>query len=156
MTTLHLDSKLHDSTSAQSALSTGAAPATRFERLLTNQVGRAAFAAPFGVLGAFHFLNASAMAAAVPIPGGVFWVYLTGAALVAGAIGIATGILGRWAAYGLALLMLTFVVTVHAPGLSNPAQAQMSLIGLLKDVGLLGGALAWARIFGERSAKARA
>src|ERR1043166_5960693 len=55
---------------------------------LTTKVARAAFALPFAVFGLFHFVNANAMAGFVPVPGGVFWVYFTGAALVAGAVGI--------------------------------------------------------------------
>ena len=74
--------------------------------------GRVLFALPFMVFGLLHFLNAHAMAGSVPVPGGAAWVYLTGAALLAGGIGMLTGVLGKWAAYGIALLMLVFVVTV--------------------------------------------
>jgi putative oxidoreductase len=118
--------------------------------LLTTKVARGAFALPFAIFGLFHFVNANAMAGVVPVPGGVFWVYFTGAALVAGAAGIITGYLGKWAALGLAALMLTFVVTVHAPGLANPKMAQMATIGLLKDLALMGGALTWAGILNRR------
>jgi putative oxidoreductase len=118
---------------------------------LTTTVARAAFALPFAVFGLFHFLNAQAMAAVVPIPGGVLWVYLTGLALIAGSLGILTGKLGRLAALGLAALLLTFIVTVHLPGLGNPQMAQMATMGLLKDVSLLGGALTWAGVLGRRT-----
>lgn len=112
--------------------------------LVTGKVARVTFAVPFAIFGLFHFLNASAMAGAVPIPGGVFWIYFTGAALIAGSIGIITGILGRLAALGLAALLGTFILGVHVPGLMNPQMQQMAIMGLLKDVSLLGGALTLA------------
>lgn len=119
--------------------------------VLTGKVARVAFALPFAVFGLFHFLNANAMAGAVPVPGGVFWIYFTGAALIAGSIGILTGILGRLAAFGLAALLTLFIVGVHVPGLSNPAMQQMAIAGLLKDISLVGGALTWAGLLGKRS-----
>jgi len=119
----------------------------RVLQVLTTSVARGLFALPFLVFGLTHFAFADGMAGMVPVPGGVFWIYLTGAALVAGSIGILTRRLGTWAALGLALLMLTFALTVHVPGLANAASQQMSLIGLLKDTALAGGALAWAGIF---------
>ena len=116
-------------------------------RVLTTVVARGLFAVPFAVFGALHFVGANAMAAMVPVPGVVFWVYFTGLALIAGAAGIVTGRLGKWAAFGLAALMLVFVLTVHLPGLGNPQTGQLSMISLLKDLALAGGALTWAGIF---------
>ncbi len=121
--------------------STASHPVAEF---LTTRFARLAFALPFAVFGLFHFMNAQAMAGMVPVPGGVFWVYVTGAALIAGSVGIVTGVLGRWAAFGLAALMLTFVVFVHARGLGNAAMRPMAMMGLLKDISLMGGALTWA------------
>lgn len=112
-------------------------------------LGRGAFAIPFAVFGILHFLNASAMAGMVPVPGGAFWMYFTGAALIAGSVGILTGILGKWAALGLAALMLTFILFIHIPGLGDPKTQQMATMGLLKDLALLGGALTWAALFHE-------
>ena len=43
-------------------------------------VGRYLFATPMAVFGLLHFMHTEAMAAMVPIPGGVVWVYLMGAA----------------------------------------------------------------------------
>ncbi|HWB78132.1 MAG TPA: hypothetical protein VG755_24375, partial [Nannocystaceae bacterium] len=78
------------------------------------------------------------------LPGGVFWVYLTGAALIAGGVGLWTRRFAVPAALGLALLMATFVLTVHIPGLGDPATSQYSTIALLKDLALAGGLLAFA------------
>jgi putative oxidoreductase len=38
-----------------------------------------------------HFANAQAMAGMVPLPGGLFFVYLTGVALILASVGILTG-----------------------------------------------------------------
>ena len=51
---------------------------------LTSTLGRALLSLPFFAFGIGHFANAGAMAGMVPsyVPGGVLWVYLTGAALL--------------------------------------------------------------------------
>lgn len=121
-------------------------------RILGNHVARGLFALPFIVFGLFHFTGAEHMAGMVPVPGGVFWVYFTGAALIAGGLGILTNILGRWAALGLAALMATFALTVHLPGLGDPTTGQLSLMSLLKDTSLAGGALAWLGVLGRKQA----
>ncbi len=118
--------------------------ATSWTGFLTTEVARWAFALPFAVFGLFHFTNASTMVGAVPVAGGIFWVYFTGAALIAASIGILTRKLGSWAAFGLAALLLTFILFVHVPELGNPKTQQMAVRGLLKDLALIGGALAWA------------
>ena len=119
-------------------------------RVLGNHVARGLFALPFIVFGLFHFTGAEQMAGMVPVPGGIFWVYFTGVALVAGGLGILTNILGRWAALGLAALMALFAVTVHLPALGDPAMGQMAMISLLKDTALAGGALAWLNVLGRK------
>ena len=113
--------------------------------------GRFIFALPFLVFGVFHFLNAQGMTGVVPswLPAPLFWVYLTGLCLVAGSISI---IIKRYAGLAcqlLALLLLVFILTIHIPGLGNPAMAQMAMMGLLKDLGLLGGALAYAKLLAD-------
>ena len=115
---------------------------------------RGLFALPFALFGLFHFVGAEAMAGMVPVPGGLFWVYFTGVALLAGSAGILTGILGKWAAYGLAALMVLFALTIHLPGLGDPNMGQLSMISLLKDLALGGGALAFAAMFSAKRATA--
>ncbi len=57
---------------------------------LTSTVARYVFAIPFGIFGLLHLMGGQNMAGMVPswIPGGVFWVYLTGLALMAAAVSI--------------------------------------------------------------------
>jgi putative oxidoreductase len=112
-------------------------------RFVDDSLARLLFAIPFAVFGILHFITGQNMAALVPVPGGVFWIYVIGALLIAGGIGVATRLLGSWAALGLALLMLLFVVAIHIPGLGDPATRQMAMGGLLKDTSLMGGALTW-------------
>lgn len=116
---------------------------------LTDIVARVLFAIPFFMFGVNHFIYANMMAGMVPayVPGGIFWIYFTGAALIAAAVSIVTKIQGKLAMYLLALLLLTFVVTLHVPGLGNPQTKMMSMMALLKDLGLMGGALLLAGIF---------
>ena len=79
------------------------------------------------------------------LPYDTAWVYVTGVCLVLGALGLITGFRARTAAYLLGLLMLIFILTVHAPGLPSTG----STVNLLKDVALLGGCLMLAGYYGS-------
>lgn len=114
-------------------------------------VGRYLYAAPFAVFGLFHFMNGSAMASMVPgfVPGGVFWVYLTGAALIAASVAIMAGKMGSLAATLLGVMLLLFAVTIHLPGVINAADQaamQASMSSMLKDLALAGGAFVLAGV----------
>ena len=102
-------------------------------------VGRYLFAIPMAIFGSFHFLRGADMAGIVPIPGGVFWVYLTGAGLIAAAVAIITGKMAVLACRLLAVFLLLTAVTVHLPALMGGDQNAMSQV--LKDLALAGGAL---------------
>ncbi len=115
-------------------------------KLLTTTVARYVFAIPFGIFGLLHFMNGSEMAGMVPsfIPGGVFWVYLVGVALLAACISIIIQKHTRWACLLLALLLIIFVLTMHLPGVIGAADDMAmaaSMSSLLKDTALAGGAL---------------
>jgi putative oxidoreductase len=115
---------------------------------ISAKLGRMVFALPFGVFAVLHFAMAPKLAGIVPgyLPGGVVWVYIIGVAMLAACLALASGFFARPAAYGLALLMLTFVVTIDIPGLSSSALRELSLSNLLKDLSLCGGALMAASI----------
>lgn len=118
-------------------------------------VGRYLYAIPMAVFGVFHFMNGSAMAGMVPVPGGVFWVYVTGAALIAAAVAIVIGSYAVLATRLLALLLLTFAVTIHLMGVVNAADAmamQASMSSMLKDTALAGGALVLSGVFARAEA----
>lgn len=122
------------------------------EKIL-NFLGRTIYSVPFLGFGANHLMNADKMKGMVPamFPGGVFWIYFTGAAMVLAALAIITGKQGRNACFGLALMLLVFIATVHLPALANPQTQMMGMMGLLKDTGLLGGALVLAGTFKSKA-----
>jgi len=91
------------------------------------------------------------MAMAVPsfLPGGVIWIYLTGLGLIAGAVSLWIQKWTKEALYGISIFLISAIAMVHVPGLSNPdpMMQQMSMSGLFKDLGLLGGALAYLGVY---------
>lgn len=111
-------------------------------------VGRILYSVPFVLFGLGHLMNAGQMAGMVPayIPGGVVWVYVTGAAMILAAVAIITGIQARLACFGLVLMLFIFILTIHLPGMMNPQMKMMAMMGLFKDTGLMGGALVIASI----------
>jgi len=122
--------------------------------MLTTRVAKILFALPFGIFGLLHFMGAKDMAGMVPIPGGVIWIYITGIAMLAASIAIIANKMGRLASFGLALLLLIYILTLHLPGLGNEATMQMSMMSLLKDMGLMGGALTYAGLLNGKTEKA--
>ena len=113
------------------------------------KVGRFLYAIPMAVFGIFHFMNGEAMTAMVPIPGGIFWVYLTGAALIAAAVGILSGRFGTLAAQLLGVMLLIFAVSIHLVAVIGGDQAAMP--NLLKDTALAGGAFILAGVLGREA-----
>lgn len=117
-----------------------------------KNTGRYLFALPFAVFGIFHFMNASSMAGMVPIPGGVFWIYFTGVALLAAAVSFAIGKKVTLAATLLGIMLIIFVLAIHLPGTinaENPQAMQMSMTSLLKDLALAGASFYLAGTTGE-------
>ena len=104
-----------------------------------SKIGRYLYALPFGVFGILHFVNAGQMAGMVPIPGGVFWVYLTGLAMLAACVSILIERKVRLATILLGILLLVFVLSIHLPAVVG-GEMQSSMPSLLKDLALAGGA----------------
>ena len=115
-----------------------------------KNVGRIMFAVPFAMFGMMHIMMASNMTGMVPswVPGGVFWVYVIGLALLAAAISIVSKKHIYLASVLLAILMAVFVMTVHLPALLSGDQ--MAMGGMLKDISLAGGSLLIAGLFKEK------
>lgn len=114
------------------------------------KVGRFLFAVPMAIFGIFHFMNGPMMVGMVPIPGGVVWVYLTGAALIAAAVAILMGKQAVLATRLLALFLILTALTVHLRMVM--AGNQDAMPNVLKDVALAGGALILSGVFaGEES-----
>ncbi len=110
-----------------------------------TKLGRFLLAAPMAIFGILHFMAADAMGGMVPLPGGVIWVYITGVALIAAAVSIIIQKKARLAATLLAILLLIFVFAIHLPGaMKGGDSGQMSMMSLLKDLAIAGGALVYA------------
>lgn len=110
------------------------------------KVGIVLYALVIGFFGVNHFLNGTGFQKTVPsfIPGGIFWVYLTGAALIAASISFLTGRQIRVAGMFLAIYLLVVVLTIHLPALMHADGSPLvsiALTNLVKDTGLAGAAL---------------
>ncbi|MBW6477911.1 MAG: hypothetical protein K0B37_00660 [Bacteroidales bacterium] len=106
--------------------------------------GRYVFALPFLIFGVFHFMNAGNMAGMIPgwLPGGVFWVYLTGLALIAASLSMIIKVMDQLASFLLGVMLIIFVLLLHLPGALEGDQ--MSTTNLLKDLAMAGGAWLYA------------
>lgn len=106
-------------------------------------IGRILFALPFGIFGLNHFLMVDFFTGMLTsfIPGTGFTVLLTGILMIAASISIILKKYVKPACYLLAALLVIFILTIHVPGLFDPTTAKTSLMQLLKDTSLMGGAL---------------
>jgi uncharacterized membrane protein len=91
--------------------------------------------------GVFHVLHPRDLINYVPqfLPGGIIWVKFVGVAFILVAISFLTNRLVKVAAYLLALLLITFILTIHMPNYMHAADKEMktvALISLLKDAAI--------------------
>lgn len=121
---------------------------------LTN-IGRIVFGIPFVVFGLNHLLGAESMVGMVPsfIPGGIIWIYITGLCEAAAGIAFITKKQIKLAGILLACLMAVYILTIHMPGLGSQDEMTkiMSMVSLLKDLALAGGALMLSGMYSEES-----
>ncbi len=113
-----------------------------------TKTGTFIYAIPFGVFGILNFVNGSTMVNIIPsyLPFPIFWVYLTGIALIAASISIMIQKYTRLACLLLALMLFIFIILIHLPGLFNGGTFQGSLVNFLKDTSLAGAALVVAAV----------
>jgi uncharacterized membrane protein len=113
-------------------------------------IGRILFALPFLVMGLNHFFMTDLLVGMMSsfIPGGGFTILLTGLILIAASVSIMLNKFLKIACYSIAGLLFLFITTIHIPGLFT-ANWQLSLIELVKDMGLLGGSILIAAYFGS-------
>ena len=107
--------------------------------------GRILFALPFGILGLNHFLMTDVYLGMMSsfIPGGAYSILVSGLLLIVASISIILNKNIKIACFGLAAMLFIFIATIHIPGLFNPdpKTVQLALMELLKDTGLMGGAI---------------
>ncbi|HUM45878.1 MAG TPA: DoxX family membrane protein [Chitinophagales bacterium] len=107
-------------------------------------IGRIVFGLTIAFFGVGHLTNASAMSGMIPsfLSGmAVPLVYVTGICLIAAAISF---VINRYTYYSgilMAIFLIIIVITVHLPGLSDPARAQMAMSMTIKDTAMAAGAL---------------
>jgi uncharacterized membrane protein len=111
-----------------------------------SRIGTIFYALVIGFFGLNHFMNGTGMAKMVPkfLPGGEFWVYITGACMIAAAISFLINRLSRLAGLLLCLFLLLIVVTVHLPAVMNAPDVdarRFPMVNLIKDTGLAAAAL---------------
>lgn len=114
-------------------------------------VGRILFALPFGIFGLNHFLMTDYFIGMLNsfIPGSVYTILLTGALLIICSIGIIIKKYVQLCCYILVTLLTLFILVIHIPGLFHPELREMAFFALLKDTGLLGGALIISAFYEE-------
>ena len=112
-------------------------------------LGKWLFIVPFVVFGFFHLTGADKMSGMVPsyLPGGSIWVYLTGLGQLAFAASVVLGKYDKLAALLCAGMLAVFILTIHLPAVLGGNE--MSMMSLLKDIGLTGGALMYAAAFSK-------
>jgi uncharacterized membrane protein YphA (DoxX/SURF4 family) len=113
--------------------------------------GHVLFGAVLAVMGLNHFLNVDDMAGyaeAKGIPAGRLSVLLSGGTLVFGGVGIAAGVFPTVAAGAVALFLAVSTPTMH-DFWAVPAERQQSeMTNFLKNVTMLGAALAFLALSG--------
>lgn len=95
--------------------------------------------------GVKHLKDGADLASMVPlfIPGGIFWIYLTGLAML---LAVVSAFVGKWdkLAFFLAgVMILIFALTIHLRGVMDGGNPRV-LFDLLKDIGLAGGCWMYA------------
>ena len=111
-----------------------------------SRIGTIFYALVIGFFGINHFLNGTGMQKMVPsfLPGGVAWVYITGACLLLAAIAFLIDKQVRLAGLLLALFLLLIVLTVHLPAVLNAPDSgarRFPMTNLIKDTGLAAAAI---------------
>lgn len=111
-------------------------------------VGRAAVGVPFMILGYEAAKDPgprTQLAEGLGVPEPELMVRVNGAAMVAGGLGLATGVLSRPAAAGIALSLIPTTLAGHAYwDVDDPADRGGQRVHFLKNLGLAGALLALA------------
>ncbi|HZF65886.1 MAG TPA: hypothetical protein VEZ55_15430 [Chitinophagaceae bacterium] len=96
--------------------------------------------------GIYHFLHPKNLVVYVPdfLPGGIIWIYVIGTAFILAAVAFILHWQAKLAGYLLAILLFSFVLTLHLPNFLHAGDAEMrqvAFINLLKDTAIAGFAM---------------
>jgi len=113
--------------------------ARRWDRALAN-IGRVLFGITAVVFGVDHFLALDLIASIVPgwMPGHIFLASLAGAAMIAAGVSILTKWMGGLGAFGLGMMFLLFVLTLHVPRVLAAPQSPDEWSSALIALGMCG------------------
>lgn len=114
--------------------------------IISSRIAGIIYALAVGTFGVLHFIHADEMKSGVPeyIPGGIIWIYITGAGMILAAIAIIINKFTRLACYLLAAMFLIFVFTLHLKHLMNG-----NFTNVLKDTAMAMAAI----LIGNNSSK---
>lgn len=113
-------------------------------KILTNLVARILFSVPLAIFGIMHFAFAENMAGMAPF-GGKIIIYITGLALLAGAVSIIIKKMASTAALLAGVFFILTATTIHLRSMMGGDEMAMGQI--LKDLMLAGGAFFMAGVF---------
>ena len=116
-------------------------------------IGRILFAVPFALFGINHFLMTDYYVGMLTsfVPQGAYTIILVGLLLIGASISIISKKYVRISTIMLACLLFIFIVTIHIPHLFHDEDKTATIIGLLKDISLMGGSLMIAGIYSEEN-----
>ncbi|MBN8587642.1 MAG: DoxX family protein [Rhodothermia bacterium] len=112
--------------------------------ILNPRIGRILFSLPFLLFGVKQLLAAPIIGGVMPkwVPFGLVFVHLAGLCQIAAAISIYTQKHTRLAMTLLSVLLGLYILVIHLPGvIAGGPEALKYLWALLKDAGLMGGAI---------------
>lgn len=118
-------------------------------------IGRILFGFPFAFLGLGHFIELDFFTGEFTsfIPIGPYSIMLTGIFLMAASVSIITNKFVQVSTIALALLLFVFIVTIHLPNFfnGNETQQAFAMMGMLKDISLMGGSLIVAGVCNKKN-----
>jgi len=116
---------------------------------MLTRIGKWCFVSVFAVFGLLHFgpleFSLPYVPSYLPLP--AFWVYFSGACLIAFSVSAWVGRFDKLAAMLLALMMGLFIVLIHIPGAL--AGDFVQTIGVFRDLGMMGAALMYAEKYAK-------
>lgn len=111
-----------------------------------SKIGVIFYALVIGFFGINNLIDGTGLQKMVPsfLPGGIAWLYITGACLILAAIAFLTDRQARLAGLLLCLFLLLIVLTVHLPAVLHAPDfgaRRFPMTNLIKDTGLAAAAL---------------
>ncbi|MDQ3714211.1 MAG: hypothetical protein M3388_18620 [Acidobacteriota bacterium] len=113
------------------------------------------FGVPWLVFGVQHFTYADFVAGLVPayLPARIFWVYLTGAAMIAAGLAFIFNRKASLAAVLLGTMLLMFILLIHIPKLASVDYSAINWTRALQDLALAATALILAGVLSKQKAE---